>query len=180
MDVVISDSTVPFAGKGVFANKNFKKGEVLCYYGGKLIRNSDIFSYTDSKYVLSLDKNFCVVGYDVPSPTAPLWVAQFMNDYEDIHIDDTDNVCSILMKVDNYRESSLENENVYNENICFRASRDIEKGEELFLSYGDSYWISQNKNHYRKIGNWEVVSLIQKAQQIIYGKVSWEEMKSTE
>ena len=33
-NVIIAESTIPFAGKGVFASRNIKKAEIICFYDG--------------------------------------------------------------------------------------------------------------------------------------------------
>jgi hypothetical protein len=112
--ISIKQSLIPNGGRGVFAEKDFKKGEVIevC----PLI--------TDYK------KNF--VNSKIKDYT---FKSKFKPDQEVIVF----GMCSMYNHSDNYNVAHNQDP----ENMVYRAARDIKKGEELYVNYGENYWNSR-------------------------------------
>lgn len=54
MDIVIKKSKI--AGKGVFANRDFKKGEVVLNWHPKFLNKEELLNYSDQKEYIYRDK----------------------------------------------------------------------------------------------------------------------------
>uniref|UniRef100_A0A6C0C776 SET domain-containing protein n=1 Tax=viral metagenome TaxID=1070528 RepID=A0A6C0C776_9ZZZZ len=113
--ISIKNSLIPNSGRGVFAEKDFKKGEVievcpLITDYKKNFENSKIKDYT-FKSKFKKDQEVIVFG-----------------------------MCSMYNHSDNFNV----HHNQDSENMIFTASRDIKKGEELYVNYGGDYWNSRN------------------------------------
>jgi hypothetical protein len=95
--------------RGVFANKNYKKGQVLevcpC-----IKQDHDLVSGRISDYLFGLNDKESLIAFGY---------------------------CSMYNHIENPNATwTIVNEN----QIKIEATRDIKKGEEIFISYGDSYW----------------------------------------
>src|SRR5690606_34864267 len=49
----VKESNIPNAGGGVFATKPIKKGDIVCFYSGRIVKNPD---YDKSDKILSLNE----------------------------------------------------------------------------------------------------------------------------
>jgi hypothetical protein len=149
----IKRSTIPDVGFGLFADKYYKRNSLITVYGGSLHFNDVV----EGEYVLSLQESppICVDGKDNFHPSEK---GRWLN-----HGYTLDNIPRIRHLFDSdVKELSTDNKSgtkkpylfqnsanteyyVTRKNnfpICYiRAIRDIEKGEELFVDYGDQYWI---------------------------------------
>ena len=107
MDVVIRDSKIH--GKGVFANRDFKKGEAVLEWNPTRLKKEEVSNYP-KKYVIILDDEY------------------------------------VLMRPpERYVNHSCEpNAKTDLANRCDRARRDIKKGEEITVGYGEDGF-SENK-----------------------------------
>ena len=114
--LIVKQSLIPNSGRGVFANKDFKKGEVvevcpLISDKRENFKNSIISNYTFKNAF----KNEEVLVFGL---------------------------CSIYNHSDN---SNIIHEQDGKDNMIYTAYRDINKGEELYVHYGTNYWNSRNK-----------------------------------
>ena len=137
-DVVVAPSKVH--GLGVFAARDFKKGETVGWYGGLCVK----CGITSSRFVIEVD------SFNHNTSTLEIW-----------HLDAKDwkNACA------RWINDSIGTEwaGVYNVRWIPRCSKDphpvygtytaeivatcdIRKDEELFMSYGAAYW-SRFKNY---------------------------------
>ena len=112
--ITVKQSLIPNSGRGVFAEKDFKKGEVievcpLLTDYKKNFANSIIKDYT-FKSKFKPDQEVIVFG-----------------------------MCSMYNHSDNYNVGHNQDP----ENMIFTAARDIKKGEELYVNYGENYWNSR-------------------------------------
>lgn len=120
----IKESTIDGAGLGTFAEQFIPKNTDLGKYYGKISKEMPI----DTTYTWTMFKT-----------------DKFGNIFKEF-IDGKDfkenNPLRYVNAPKNNQESSLINtEMVQKEgNIHYLTSRDIYKGEELFISYGDGYW----------------------------------------
>ena len=113
--ISIKNSLISGGGRGVFAEKDFKKGEVievcpLITDYKKNFENSKIKDYT-FKSKFKKDQEVIVFG-----------------------------MCSMY----NHSNDFNVHHNQDPENMIYTASRDIKKGEELYVNYGGDYWNSRN------------------------------------
>ena len=112
--ISVKQSLIPNSGRGVFAEKDFKKGEVievcplLTDYKKNFV-NSKINDYT-FKSKFKPDQEVIVFG-----------------------------MCSMYNHSDNFNVAHNQDP----ENMIYTAARDIKKGEELYVNYGENYWNSR-------------------------------------
>jgi uncharacterized protein len=112
--ISIKQSLIPNSGRGVFAEKDFKRDEVievcpLITDYKKNFSNSKIKDYT-FKSKFKKDQEVIVFG-----------------------------MCSMY----NHSNDFNVHHNQDPENMIYKASRDIKKGEELYVNYGGPYWNSR-------------------------------------
>lgn len=135
--VYIKESNV-CKGYGIFAKRKIYKGEIITWYYGNIINNNDKNIIT-SKYAIEygINNNKTMIGIsDIKKISYGKGVAQFANDA----------ICYDL---------TLKNNNSYfiqkGRYILLIASEDINKNEEILVSYGINYWINEiekNSNIY--------------------------------
>ena len=122
--IKVKDSSFAFAGKGAFAKKDLKKGLRLGEYNGKLLSLEEYEALTDKAYVFEVKKKFEGRYYLFFIDARAGDALRFVNGA--------------------YTKEQKEKVNVeayqYSERIFFRTKRDIKKGEELIIDYGDNYW----------------------------------------
>ena len=147
-NVYIAPSTIQGAGRGVFANKNFKRGDYLAFYDGTIIDNTHEITEQERIYALPLDdKTHRIIGFK--QPTNKDGVAQLINDYVRFVFPDIYELSDFVRKIGHYFMESLNNSNVFTksrkigEQINFYASEDLKKGQELFFTYGTRYWLGK-------------------------------------
>jgi len=143
MKIVISESTIAGAGRGLFAKKNISRGEIVCEYWGKsLSKDFTTSRYLDdpSNYLLhthpylrDLDESVVIMGeYDDNLKHSGVLV----ND--GAKLDD-------INDISNYLERSKSMANVsavkMKDKLFYIASKRITKGNEIFASYGPGYWL---------------------------------------
>jgi len=127
----IKKSQVPSAGHGLWAEKNFKRGEIIVKYEGEKItwkecerRNQEQEGYGD--YYFFISKTNCI---DAQHTT---WAqGRYAND------------ASGLIRIKGLRNNARYE--IINGEVVIKASRNIKSGEEIFVSYGRSYWNTKRK-----------------------------------
>ena len=149
----IKKSLIQNAGNGLFAIKNYKKDEFICYYDGE---EKQIETLNDLTYCITNPFNLrTLVGYNYVKNENG--VGQFINDYCMFELTDNDrdeqgfyklSSTNINNKINEYTSLSAANSNVTfkkEKNNLFKlyASRIINENEELYLHYGVDYWISK-------------------------------------
>jgi len=127
--LVVKKSQIPEAGKGVFTNVDIEKEHVITEFSGEKISHTigaARFIMKQSHSILYLNKT-----YSLDSLTDPACIATYINDAKGIN-----------------RIPYLRN-NTMLVSVAGRlfvvAKRNIKKGEELFMSYGENYWIAMKK-----------------------------------
>jgi hypothetical protein len=147
----ISRSSIPAAGNGIFATRDYEKGEWICFYDGDDIPNEEIICENYSQEYLHdnvNDKGQSRLGYKIPRHK--YGVAQLVNDAEMIHYSDDypiniDDISSALKKY--IYKSEMTANTTINEDWGLYATRPIYAGEELFYFYGPTYWIGHCCRH---------------------------------
>lgn len=117
-------STIPNSGKGLFAKKDFKKGEYICkftgdYIDGKELEKRDVGG-ARSAYFIYIDDDTTLDVYDSKC------LAKYANDAEGFR------------KIRGKRNNSTLTQD--GKNIYIQATKDIDAGDEIFVGYGKDYW----------------------------------------
>lgn len=112
---VVSKSTIPGAGKGLFAVTNLPMGTKIPYTGDHLATDS----HTDHTYCFRLDEKTCLY--------ATTCLARYVNDTYN-----TTFHTNMRWRITNDR-------------VYLETTRRIKSGEELFIRYGSEYWSSREK-----------------------------------
>jgi hypothetical protein len=118
----VKGSSIPGAGKGVFATTHIRPGEVIGLYTGDLIR--DDFSRRDDPskggtYYLQLNSRLCIDGARTDAH-----VSRFIND----------------PRGSGQRPNCTFAHDGRSSTVRVRATRHIQPGQELLISYGRTYW----------------------------------------
>jgi SET domain-containing protein len=119
--VVIKPSGIKNAGLGLYAKKDFEKGEIVGkYFGEKMTQNQFDNQTPSSDYGLTVKKN---VIYDAKNTqSTPL---RFANDARSILRTNT-------RFSKNFKSNPIQ--------VSVVATKNIKKLREIFLDYGPNYW----------------------------------------
>ena len=130
----IKDSTIKDSGKGVFAKKKFERGDLLCEYRGVMLRGPTVG--TDTTRDLHLTGTDLIIR-------AEQCAASYVNDCIDFRkytIEETRNYVItrelLLAKGCSYNCAYVH----VTGKMFVVATKNIEIGDELFVSYGNNYW----------------------------------------
>ena len=156
----IADS--PIHGRGVFAAKKIERGQIITKYGNVGVDN-------ESDYGMKFPDGI-IRGGD-PNRAIAAECGFMMNDTCKLCVDEkrVPTLKYVMQCFKDYNEKSDANTNV-----CFMdtkgtmiASRDIAKGEELFLTYGIPYWASRliHTTHFPTIRFLTFVALVKTSQE---------------
>lgn len=140
--LLISESTIPNGGKGLFTLKDIKKGERICQFGGKLIGNKDFsqilkelkkgnYNLEAANYYISLSSGLLLDSYESNC------FARYANDAEGFN------------KIEGLRNNARIVEGDDKISAYLEATEDIPEGSEIFTGYGAAYWkgFKQNENN---------------------------------
>lgn len=135
--LVIKDSTLPNAGKGLFTTKMIPKGTRIVEYKGRKTTWKEAQKQVDNGYIFHITDKHVIDA--LPYKKA---LARYANDARGI---------SRVKGITNNTEYINDNDRIYIE-----AKRDIPAGSELFVGYGKDYWdvirenIKKEKENLRK------------------------------
>jgi hypothetical protein len=151
--VELKKSNIPEAGRGVFAIKNIKAGEIITFYpadyicykyktGEYVILTSEIAhnaGYNDIdcnfEYCLSVDNNYSIIG-DPRIYNDNRYIGHLINDgYLPSKID-----TSVEYYLNSSKKSNCCFYSINGLQMAIIATKDINIGEELYISYGHKYW----------------------------------------
>ena len=117
-------SGIPSAGYGLFAARDFERGEYITYYDGERITRKVALERRqcgrDSHIRSVAPMHECIDGFTGETILYGRGCASLVND-------NTDNNCALI-------------NSTWTPDVLLRATRDISQGEELFASYGKAYW----------------------------------------
>jgi uncharacterized protein len=120
--IVVKRSTIPGAGRGVFAARDIPANVNLGYYRGMMLPNHNLSMAEGSRYILGpithAGETFSVCGKDHGN-----WTALINSPYN------TDHKPNLIF---------------YDDGTVY-SKRNIKAGEELFVGYGASYWNTYGK-----------------------------------
>lgn len=117
-------SNIPEAGLGLFTLRDIKKGQVITPYGGVLVSPRE-YDASDSVYGIEFNKNQILDGASTQSS-----LGRYANSCR------AGNIKKKQCKGQNARLSA----NKAKKTASVKATRNIKAGEEIFVSYGRSYW----------------------------------------
>ncbi len=124
MALLVKKSTLPQAGKGLFTTKRILKDEKIVEYKGEIIDWKEYEKRVKEDkdgYLFYINKKRCIDAFNTPQHKA-----RYANDAAGLS-----------------RMKGLKNNAVYEifEDKCYIvATRTIEAGEEIFVSYSKDYW----------------------------------------
>jgi len=123
MALIIKTSTIPNAGKGLFTNKPLKKASKILEYKGEIIDWKEYEKRVKEDkdgYLFYINKNRCIDAY------ATKHKGRYAND------------ALGLTRVKGLKNNA--SYEIIDERCFIIAERDIEAGEEIFVSYSKEYW----------------------------------------
>lgn len=124
MALIIKKSQLPGAGKGLFTTKLIKKGQKIIEYRGEIIDWKEYCKRVKEDkdgYLVYISRKKCIDAYNTPQ-----YKARYANDAEGLIKD---------KRFKNNAEYQIIDDKVY-----LVAKRDIQPGEEIFVSYSKDYW----------------------------------------
>ena len=132
--VVVGKSRIPNAGNGLFAKRSFKKGELVCTYGGHLVDFTDA-RYIHPMYIVNFEngRGFKLVGDNEGGDCG-----HFANAVHPAAPEIVQNAKFCISDEKKYLANQRGRFNIY-------ATRDILLGEEIIVNYGDGYWLTIQK-----------------------------------
>ncbi|MFL5762856.1 MAG: SET domain-containing protein [Bacteroidia bacterium] len=123
-DLIVKRSTLPGAGKGLFAKREIKKGERFIEYLGEVITEGELNRRANRNvygYSFYINRYRVIDAYYTPKE-----LARYANDAHGLRRKKgIKNNCSYV---------------IYNHRCWIMAERTLKPGEEIFVSYGASYW----------------------------------------
>jgi len=122
----VKESQLPLAGQGLWAQKDFKRKEIICKYEGEQVTWKECQRRNEAQvgygcYYLYINERKCIDAQHTP------WaIGRYANDAAGL---------SRIKKLRNNARYEIIKGEAY-----IVASRNIKNGEEIFVSYGRSYW----------------------------------------
>ncbi|WP_458629224.1 SET domain-containing protein-lysine N-methyltransferase [Winogradskyella sp. PC D3.3] len=124
----IQPSQIKHAGQGLFTAVDIYKDEIIALFKGEIIDNKEAAKraaqHQDRYFINLLD------GTIMDSMHTHCF-AKYANDAEGLSQSNFKNNAAITLDDDH--------------NVCLKAIKDIDYGEEVFCSYGKSYWKKHGK-----------------------------------
>ena len=123
-DLEVKKSNIPGAGKGLFVNRDVKKGERIVEYLGEIItwKECDIRAERDEGgYVFYVNRKKCIDAFHMPEA-----LARFANDANGL-----------------IKEKGITNNckyEIYKNTGWITSTKDIKAGSEILVRYGFEYW----------------------------------------
>lgn len=120
----IKPSLLPNAGKGLFTNRDIKKGELIVEYKGEIISWKECVERAQNDmygYMFFINNKHCIDAYLTPEA-----LARYANDAKGLS-----------------RIKGISNNAVYaikDNKAWIQATKNIKAGSEIFVSYGTDYW----------------------------------------
>lgn len=126
----IKESQIVNAGNGLFTSVKIYKNEIISIFKGKILTDED----AKHKAIKGEDRYFINMldGTIMDSMNVNCF-AKYANDAENFAPTGFSNNSIITLDDD--------------QNVCLAATRDINEGEEIFVSYGRKYWRNFRKKN---------------------------------
>jgi len=127
----IKKSQLPSAGQGLWAEKDFNRGEIIVQYNGEKITWKEC-----EKRNLAQEGHGCYYFYISNKRCID---AQYTTWAKGRYANDAAGLCRIAGLRNNSKYEIIKGE------VFIKASRNIKVGEEIFVSYGKGYWNTLRK-----------------------------------
>ena len=124
MALIVKKSQLPGAGKGLFTNKLIKKGQKIIEYRGEVIDWKEYCKRVKEDkdgYLVFISRKKCIDAYNTPQ-----YKARYANDAEGL--------------IKNKKFKNNAEYQIIGDKVFIIAKRDIQPGEEIFVSYSKDYW----------------------------------------
>lgn len=134
----VGKSTIPGAGRGLFAVEGFKKGDTITEYDGEVIDADTAVERRRrgmSAHIRSLVPGRLAIDGRLVRPTFGHGGGPFVNDIRDTRKTNA-KFCNTDKPIPGLKRSGLH----VLERSWLRATKDIAPGEEIFASYGRGFW----------------------------------------
>jgi hypothetical protein len=151
--VLVRPSTIPAAGSGLFANRDFAKGAPVTGYEGKLITHAEAkrLSKEDRSHVRAHQRQRTALNGKIVAgrPLSPASIqgrggAAMTNHKKggkaNVVFDNVDSARYLAQLANWMVSSSNPHPDPQGRITYLKARRAIRKGEELFVDYGEDYW----------------------------------------
>jgi SET domain-containing protein len=126
--LIVKNSTLPQAGKGLFTRSFIPAGTHIIEYKGRVTTWNEVKEKeADNAYIMYVNRNHVINA--LPYKKA---LARYANDARGIG-----------------KIKGLRNNAVYatvKNRVYIKATRDIKAGEEILVDYGKSYWQTMKEN----------------------------------
>ena len=133
-DTYVAPSTLgQHAGLGLFAKRDFRKGETVCEYSGRLVEDSTKLTEEERRYTLHLSRRWAIDASDPETSS----VGRYVNDCRE---KDRKRLKRLGLSGNNVRFSL----NHRTKRAKIVATRPIHKHDEVFVPYGADYWRGRN------------------------------------
>lgn len=123
-DLLVQNSTIPNSGKGLFTNRDIKKGERFIEYLGEIITELELERRAENDifgYAFYINKKKCIDAYYHPES-----LARYANDAKGLtRIKGISNNCCY---------------EIWKSRGWIKAEKNIKSGAEILVSYGAEYW----------------------------------------
>ena len=132
--VTVRKSLIPNAGFGLFAARKFKKREVITEYSGAVISKEQVAC---KSHIISIRDGSGMVIDGCKTPDEQEGAAQFANDHRD-----KSKINAKFVHTTHYIAEPPDTRSGYKclGRVWLKALRNINEGEEIFVSYGRHYW----------------------------------------
>jgi hypothetical protein len=161
--IKVKESTLPFAGRGLFASRHFVKGEIVSISPLLFLPKDEVAEV--GTYSDSVLQNHCIASPDSGIVLFPLGLESLANhamtDTANMELEifcwksthPTNDVDK--MHIINSTFTELSQENFAQLDIAYRATTDIHEGEEMTYNYGKG-WINSWASHLVEVNDWLV------------------------
>lgn len=120
----VKTSTIPNTGKGLFTNRDFKKGDFIVEYLGEIINEAECDKRAEKDqygYIFYISKQNCIDAFHTPEH-----LARYANDAKG------------LTKIKGITNNA--SYEIHKKRGWIKAEKNIKAGAEIFVSYGAEYW----------------------------------------
>ena len=129
----LKKSKLPKAGKGLFADQKFTRGDIVCEYEGEIVPWSVCLDRAEKGfegYVFFISRNHCIDAYFTPEA-----LGRYANDARGVsRVDGLRNNAQYEIKTRNGEKR-----------VFIVATRTIHPGDEVLVDYGNDYWKNLEK-----------------------------------
>jgi uncharacterized protein len=122
--LLVKESQIPNAGKGLFLRTNKKKGELIALFRG------EVLSYEEAEQRAAKNEDGYFINMSNGTILDSMHVACFAKYANDAH----------GFGKSKFKSNAEIQLSGYPDKACLVALRDIAAGEEVFTSYGRTYW----------------------------------------